>query len=175
MALNTKKNNDDNKTPPQDRAAYLRDVLKYPITQDNLISVVWETARLLLWINDDLASLPALHQSVSNLNNLFIDFMTDQLTTRANRELKEHVQASVAIQRTDEILTDTKKKIQAIEQARETLAQMEPLHKSSLPKFLSWEYLREKVAPSVIAWMVIGALGFVFYGLYLAVKAQLTK
>jgi len=119
----------------EDRTNTLRILLQYPTTFDDVVPLVREIARLVIWFDNDLRDLSKMKEILEDLRVVVLDFLSNAV------QEKQHSASPPA---------------------------GDP-PKPTSHKFMSWEYMKERVFPSVIAWMLIAVFGFVFYGIYLAI------
>lgn len=162
------------KDNPDDRAQYLRDFMKYPITKDDIVTVTREMARLLIALNDDMAALPEIRSMMASTQKLVIDFMQDQLTYRLTRQEAELKNAEAQRAKAAEDLTRTSQKIKAIKLTGQTGIPMQMLPPVVL---YSWDWWRtmfaERVLPNAINFLFLGIVVIVLNALWTYFKTQI--
>lgn len=158
-------------TPPEDRTAYLRQMLDFPMTKDDLIPAVREIARLMIAFNADLSTLSEMRNILATMQKLQIEFMEDQLSYRQKREEADLHAASAKAEQVKEDVNRTSQKIKAL---RLTGSTGVPILSA---KQGTWDWWRDRVfAPvmsNLLGWMTLGIAGFIAYAIFMAIKAAL--
>jgi hypothetical protein len=160
-----------NRQEVEDRTAYLRDMLQYNLTKDDLIPVVREIARLMVSINSDISTLPELRNEIAKTQKLFLDFMEDQLAFRQQREQTELEAARKKVAQTETELNRTSQKVKAIKLTGSTGV---PLSTASIPGKFSWQaWFIDRVLPYLAQGLIVGIVVLVGSALWLYFKTLL--
>lgn len=155
----------------EDRTAYLRDMLQYPMSKDDLVPVVREMARLMVSINSDLSTLPDLRNGLARMEKFFLKFMEDQLTFRQQRELMELEAARKKVAQAEEDVDRTSQKIKSIKLTGATGVPLPPPARFSAEWWRLW--FAEKVLPYMVYSIIAGVSLLVATALWAYFKTNL--
>ena len=127
-----------------DRSKGLQDMLKYGLSEDDLLTAVRELARLTIHIYKVIQSLPTLQSTMASTQRMVIEYMADQLKERRERESRELEVAMLTAEKARLKLDDTNEKIKTIQFPIKTDVP-EPVPQSQADK--TWTWFRDRVLP----------------------------
>lgn len=153
----------------EDRTAYLRDMLQYPMTKEDLIPITREMARLMVAINSDISTLPVLRNDIVRIEKLFLNFMSEQLTYRKEREQHDLELAKEKVAKAESEVLRTNEKIKAIKLDGTTGVPYQTLQGKT-----NWRaWFIDRVLPYLVQSVIIGSVILVGSALWLYFKTSL--